>query len=219
MARVNLERRAEIGREKRARTRAAILDAARTCFSAAESATVTVDSVTQCAGVAKGTFYLHFADMSELQAELGDALIAELIERLEPARTAVSDPLTRMATGVTLFLGFLAVAPGQARLAAHAIAALPNVGRAVQWRLRDDLAGAQSLGQLRVGSVELAVGLVIGLSEQAARMFGSGRIEASAIPDIVRAILRAVGCTPDEASDVADIAARNAEEFSRAEAT
>jgi hypothetical protein len=34
MARVNLERRAEIGLAKRSRTRAAILEAARTCYAA-----------------------------------------------------------------------------------------------------------------------------------------------------------------------------------------
>jgi AcrR family transcriptional regulator len=219
MARVNMERRAEIGREKRARTRAALLDAARDCFSAADGMMVTVDAVTQSAGVAKGTFYLHFNDLSELEAELGDALIAELTERLEPARSSVADPLTRMATGVTVFLGFLATAPDQARLAAHAIATLPNVGRAVQGRLRDDLGKAKAFGLLQVDSVDIAVGMVVALCEQAARMFGSGKIEADAIPEIVRAVLRAVGCAPADAQERADLAARNAEAFSQAEST
>ena len=50
MARVNLARRAEIGSAKRARTRAAILDAALECYAAGP---VTVDAVMQAAGLAK----------------------------------------------------------------------------------------------------------------------------------------------------------------------
>ncbi|MEK1895865.1 MAG: TetR family transcriptional regulator, partial [Rhizobium sp.] len=84
MARVNLERRAAIGEAKRARTRAAILEAARACYAAPEPVSATVDAVTQAAGVAKGTFYLHFRDLPALEAELGETLIAELSERLEP---------------------------------------------------------------------------------------------------------------------------------------
>ena len=58
MARVNLERRAEIGLAKRNRTRAAVLDAARACYAAPKAAPVTVDAVMQAAGLAKGTFYV-----------------------------------------------------------------------------------------------------------------------------------------------------------------
>jgi AcrR family transcriptional regulator len=213
MARVNLERRAEIGRQKSARTRAAILDAARSLLAAVENPVVTVESVTQAAGVAKGTFYLHFADLSTLEAELGDELVAELTDRLEPGLRSFPDPLIRMATGVMIFLRDLASTPMQARLAAHAIASLPNVGHEVRKRLHDDLAQARDAGLLAVGSVDLATGMVAGLVEQAARLLGTGRTDADEIPDIVRAILRAMGNTPDEAKASAAVAASHADAF------
>ena len=84
MARVNLERRAEIGLAKRNRTRAAILEAARACYSAAKAAPVTVDAVMQAAGLAKGTFYVHFEDLGALEAALGEALTEEHDRRLQP---------------------------------------------------------------------------------------------------------------------------------------
>ena len=123
MARVNPERRAAVGEAKRARTRAAILEAARACYATPPAASVTVEAVMQAAGLAKGTFYLHFQDLAVLETELGAALIADLGERLEPARLAVDHPLTRMATAVTILLRDLAVAPAQARLAARAVVA------------------------------------------------------------------------------------------------
>ena len=213
MARVNLERRAAIGEAKRARTRAAILDAARACYAAERTAPVTVEAVVQAAGLAKGTFYLHFQDLAALEAEVGGALLAELGERLEPARLAVRDPLTRMATAVTILLRDLAAEPAQARLAAHAIVAIPEVAHAVQARLRADLAEAQSAGLLAIGSVDLAARIVVALFEQAARLFGAGRIDLTSIPDLVRAVLRAMGCAPRDAAARTDQAARNAERF------
>lgn len=213
MASVNLRRRAEIGRQKRARTRAAILDAARARYADVAAAAVTVEAITGAAGIAKGTFYLHFRDMAELEAELGNALIAHLAERHEPARRSLSDPLARLATAATIFLRDLAGSPSQARLVARAIATLPDVAQAVQARLMDDLAEARSGGRLAVGSAELATRIVVALVEQAAYLLGNGRIGEADVPDVVRAALRALGCDPAEAAARCEAAARDADRF------
>jgi AcrR family transcriptional regulator len=210
--RVNLARRAEIGAAKRARTRATILDAARQCYAAGP---VTVDAVMQAAGLAKGTFYVHFEDLAELEAELGAALIAELDERLQPARLAVSDPLTRIAIAVTILLRSLAADPSGARLAARATPNIPSVSQAVYARLREDLATARKAGRLALSSISLAARLVTALGLQAAEDLGRDRIDAGAIPDIVRAMLRALGCTPDDAAARSAEAERNADKFAR----
>jgi AcrR family transcriptional regulator len=215
MARVNLERRAEIGLAKRTRTRAIILQAARTCYAAETAAPVTVDSVMQAAGLAKGTFYVHFQDLAALDAELAGALIEELDESLQPARLAVDHPLTRLATAVTILLRDLASAPARARLVGRIVSAVPDVGRAVQAHLREDLDEVSSAGLLAVRSVDLGARVVTALCELAARELGEERIDKKAIPDIVRTILRAVGCPPREAAARADQAARHADAFSR----
>src|SRR5689334_5568076 len=189
MARVSLARRAEIGSAKRARTRATILDAARQCYANDE---VTVDAVMQAAGLAKGTFYVHFEDLAALEAELGAALIAELDEGLQPARLAVGDPLTRLATATTIMLRSLAAAPSRARLAAQAATHIPSVSHAVFVRLREDLAAAHAAGRLALPSSDLAARIVSAIFLQAAQDLGKGRIDARTVPDIVRAILGAI---------------------------
>ncbi len=214
MARVNLERRAEIGLAKRTRTRAVILQAARTCYAAETAAPVTVDSVMQAAGLAKGTFYVHFQDLAALEAELGGALIEELDESLQPTRRAADHPLTRLATAATILLRDLARAPARARLVGRVVSAVP-VGGAVQAHLREDLAEVSAAGLLALRSVDLAARVVTALCELAARELGEERIDEKAIPDIVRAILRAVGCPPREAAARADQAARHADAFAR----
>jgi hypothetical protein len=112
VARVNLARRAEIGAEKRERTRAAILDAARDCCAEAQEGSVTINALMQAAGLAKGTFD----------------------EELQPARLVVSDPLTRLATETTILLRHLVAQPARARLTARVAANIPDVSRAVRAR-------------------------------------------------------------------------------------
>ena len=60
MATIDPIRRAEIGREKRARTRSRLVAAAKSLFARSAVEAVTVDEVEKEAGVAKGTFYFHF---------------------------------------------------------------------------------------------------------------------------------------------------------------
>jgi AcrR family transcriptional regulator len=214
MARVNLERRAEIGLEKRTRTRAAILEAARACYAAPKAAPVTVDAVMQAAGLAKGTFYVHFADLAALETELGETLTDELDRRLQPARLAADHPLTRLATAVTVLLHDLARSPAQARLVARAASAIPDVVNAMQAHLRQDLADAHAAGELAL-PVELAARIVTAISRQAAQDLAENRIDGRALPDIVRATVRAIGCTPREAARHTEAATRHAAAHSR----
>jgi len=66
MAKIDLARRAKIGRDRRERTRAQILKAGATLL--AEGAALTLDAVAEAAGLAKGTFYYHFDNVEELIA-------------------------------------------------------------------------------------------------------------------------------------------------------
>ena len=79
MAKVNLERRAEIGQEKRARTRAQLIAAASALFAKRSWTSVTIDDLVREAGVAKGTFYVHFEDMHALTV----AVVGELIHSFD----------------------------------------------------------------------------------------------------------------------------------------
>lgn len=215
MARVNLERRAEIGLAKRNRTRATILEAARACYAAPKAAPVTVDAVMQAAGLAKGTFYVHFEDLGAMETELGETLTEELDRRLQPARLAADHPLTRVATGLTVLLRDLARSPAQARLVARASTAIPDVANAMQAHLRQDLADARVADLLALSPVELAARIVTAITRQAAQDLAEGRIDHAALPDIVCAILRAIGCTPREAARHVEAAARHAAAHSR----
>ena len=129
MAKINLERRAEIGAEKRARTRAQILAAANTLFAKRPWGSVTVDDLVAEAGVAKGTFYVHFDDMDALAAAVADDLIRTFDEMLQPYRLSIDDPLVRIAFGCNAFLEKALNDPVWASLVARMARSYPAVGR------------------------------------------------------------------------------------------
>ena len=83
MAKVNLERRAEIGQEKRAHTRAQLVAAASALFAQRSWASVTIDDLVREAGVAKGTFYVHFEDMHALTVAVAGDLIHSFDEMIQ----------------------------------------------------------------------------------------------------------------------------------------
>ena len=104
MARIDLARRAEIGREKRARTRAQIVDAGLVLLAERPPEGLTIDAIVETAGVAKGTFYYHFQSIEELVAAAGAKLADSFDELLTPSRLEVPDPIERIAFAFTKFL-------------------------------------------------------------------------------------------------------------------
>jgi hypothetical protein len=68
MVKVDLSRRTQIGRDRRARSRKQLVEAARALFSARPHESITVEEVASAAGLAKGTFYLRFQSLDELWA-------------------------------------------------------------------------------------------------------------------------------------------------------
>ena len=115
MAKIDLARRAEIGRERRARTRSQILEAGAMLLAERPLAAVTVDSVVEAAGVAKGTFYYHFQSMDELAAAVGAKLAESFDELLAPAVREMRDPIARLSFAFAKFLDkAIADPPGHA---------------------------------------------------------------------------------------------------------
>src|SRR6476620_5851822 len=100
MVRVDLMRRAQIGRRLRAKSHAQLIRAARALFAIRPVDSITVDDVTREAELAKGTFYVHFQHLDDLRASVADELARELDDLLQPHRTAIADPVERIADGL-----------------------------------------------------------------------------------------------------------------------
>ena len=196
MARINLERRAEIGREKRARTRAQIVEAGTMLLAERPLEALTVDAVVDAAGVAKGTFYYHFQSMEELAAAVGEKLGESFDELLGPARLGLRDPIARLSFAFTQFLEKAIADPVWARLVVQSAQAPTEFAPSPRAHLKTDLSEAQAQGRLTVQDVELAADIGLGILLGVMR----GTLQRRATPDVVRqaldAGLRALGASP-----------------------
>jgi AcrR family transcriptional regulator len=195
MAKVDLVRRAEIGRERRARTRAQILEAGAILLAERPADALTVDAVVDAAGVAKGTFYYHFQGIGELAAAVGATLAESFDAILTPARLELPDPVARLAFAFTHFSRRAVADPAWARLVVQS-AQLPSAfGRGVRDHLRADLAEAIAERRIVVTDVELAVDIVVGVWLQVTRSVLARGARAELTEDALDAVLRALGAT------------------------
>lgn len=174
MAKVNLERRAQIGRERKERSRQALLGAVRSLYAELPASKITVDEVVARAGLAKGTFYYHFNDLTALLDELALELASELARSLANLRRPLSSPTARIARAVNGFLRHVAEDPEWGRILLHAAANLPR--RAIPNRpdLIEDLELALQAGQLRFQNIELAADMVLAMVVEATAAICSG---------------------------------------------
>ena len=195
MARIDLARRAEIGREKRARTRAQILESGAALLAERPLEALTVDAVVEAAGVAKGTFYYHFQSMEELAAAVGEKLGESFDELLAPARLGLPDPVARISFGLSRFLEKAIAEPAWARLVVQSAQAPTEFARSVRANLKTDLTDAKAQGRLIVQDVELAADIVMGIWLQVMR----GTLQRPVTPDLTHqaldAVLRAIGAS------------------------
>lgn len=201
MARIDLARRAQIGRNRSARTRAELIAAARGLYGERPFDQVTVDDVVAAAGMAKGTFYVHFASLAELQNIVADELAREFDELLQPRRLALDDPIERIASGCGAFIAQALRDPPWGALVAHSAAAVPNVAAIPRKRLKEDIDRAARGGQLGVTAelaFDFANAIVLHTMISAPR-----RRSPHHVTDVVAGLLRAIGVAPERAAAVA----------------
>jgi AcrR family transcriptional regulator len=203
MARIDLARRAQIGQNRSARTRDKLLAAARRLYGDRPFDQVTVEDLVATAGVAKGTFYVHFASLAELQTLVADDLAREFDELLQPRRLALHDPVERIAAGCGAFIAQALRDPAWGALVAHSAAAMPGVASIARNRLKEDIDRAAQNGQLGGVTTDLAFDFATGIVLHAMRSAPLKRRSPEEAPDVVAGLLRAIGLPPDQAAKVA----------------
>jgi AcrR family transcriptional regulator len=102
MGGASLERRAEIGRERRDRTRTLLMTSAARLVAERGAEGVTIDDFIKAAGVARGTFYNYFNCRDQLLEALSRHVgLTPLIEIRKQLR-GDPDPASRLATALRL---------------------------------------------------------------------------------------------------------------------
>ena len=111
--------------EKKAETRARLLESATAVFAEKGMARGSIDDVAEHAGFTKGAFYANFASKEELFLALLDEHFADVLERVDRAISGDDDLLDQAREGAASFMRFIAADPDWERLffdfSAHAM--------------------------------------------------------------------------------------------------
>lgn len=193
MAKIDLARRAEIGRERRIRTRALILEAGERLLADRPAEALTVDAVVEAAGVAKGTFYYHFLNIDDLTAAVGAKLGESFDNLLTPARLGMPDPILRMSFAFTEFVQKAIADPHWAQLVIRSAQAPTGFVQSVRANFKADLAEAAAQGRLIIQDLELAADIGLGILLGVMRSTLHRRTGPDVVQLALAAALRAVG--------------------------
>jgi AcrR family transcriptional regulator len=187
-ARKTVDHRTRVGRERRARTRQRIIEAALGVIAERGPDAPVIEDFIQAAGVARGTFYNHFKTTEELLIATSSWLEDALIDSIESVIGGLDDSVRRAGTGMRLWLNLSRQDP----VFCSFVVRSRFRGAAVERTLALDLGAAMRSGQMAAPSTELARDLVVGTIREAQARMMEARVPATYPDDVVRLILRAL---------------------------
>lgn len=187
----NVNHRTIVGRQRRAKTDQKIIRSALAVF-ASKGTHAVIDDFIKAADIARGTFYNYYRSTEQLLDAVRLLLTDEHNQAVEEALAGIEDPITRLATGIRLWMwraehdhawaGFVA----RVRLQGT---------RSLEQPLKD-LRRARRHGQVRVPSVEVAMDFMEGAGTRAMRTFVAGPPAAGYGDGMTTLILQGLGVAP-----------------------
>jgi AcrR family transcriptional regulator len=106
------ERRAEVGRMRRARTRARIVAAAFELFGEEAGLFARIEDVARRAGITRATFYDHFSGMAELREAVTHEVVHDFLSAVTRTVALLPDPRERASAAVRFYLRRVREVPG-----------------------------------------------------------------------------------------------------------
>lgn len=188
---------------KRDRTRDLLIRTAMQAFAEEGVAGASVQRIAARAGVANGTFYVHFRTKEEVLAAVAERLAVEHCERISRSQAAIASGAERMAIGNRRYIQLALEAPEQARLFLSVGAAAPELMETIARYPAADLRLGQRQGDFQVANQRAALDLVLGAVREAMQRVLAGPVPRGYASDIAAMILRALGVPSAKADSVA----------------
>lgn len=148
-----------------ARTRAALLAAGFELLADRPIDAIAIDDIVARAGVAKGSFFNHFADKAGFAAELGAAVRADLELRVGAANTGVTDPVARLAGGMRVALDFALTERKRTIVMLRGLELSTGLGDRLNQGIRADVAALAAAGLTRPEAERSGVRFWLGLCQ------------------------------------------------------
>jgi AcrR family transcriptional regulator len=196
---------------RRTLSRDALLGAGVELIGARGFSNVSIDEIVARAGVAKGTFYNHFKDKSDIAHHVALGIRREIRDRIAVVKIRSTDPATHLAIAVTLFLQLAVESPNKARMLVTLLSEVTNTGAPMNERLRITLEAGQSMGRFSIRSPDAALIFVLGIVAGGVKSILE-RPNRSDVEDLVLHLvahgLSGLGLSAHDAIDIANVTIR-----------
>ena len=198
--------RAERAIGRAARTREALIHAGRSLFAQRPVDAVPIDDIVQAAGVAKGSFYNHFADKDALVRAITTQIRAGVEQAVATVNADISDPARRTVRGLCVYIRFATEQAERAGALLRIQGGHTALDAPLNRGLVEDVGCAKDSGRFILPSVEAGVLMVMGVAQIAlARIIeGGGSTDpADLVEQLCALLLRGFGLSPSEAQAIA----------------
>lgn len=183
------DHRTWVGQRRSAQTRRQITVAALGVFAEKGLDAPVIDDFIKAAGVARGTFYNHFASTEELLDAASKMLEDKVMRSILAATEEITDPALRFATGIRVWLRW-----SQAdKVGCGFVVRSRFRGPLVERQLAADLKDGLDAGTFRFASAQVARDLSVGTILEAMRRLMTSRVSKTYTDDVARMILQGVG--------------------------
>ena len=148
-----------------ARTRSALIAAGFELLVERPIDAIPIDEVVAKAGVAKGSFFNHFADKQAFAEAIATEVRLELEDQVTRANAGVSDPIARIAGGMRVCALFAINNPKRTTVLLRSHASSTARGHPLNKGLVDDFKAASENGVMRPEAQECGVLYWLGLCQ------------------------------------------------------
>ncbi len=184
--------RSRAGAQKRARTRAALIEAAARVLSRLGPDAASVDDIVTEAGVARGTFYNYFDKTEDILVAVAAKLSDELLQEMNSIRR-LPDPADRMACSVRSFILKAGQDPTWGWVIVRIALLAAPLGVRMREFLTEDVEAGLASGRFHVASVQAGCDAALGLGLMGMRSVLRKEAGEGHAADIAEMVLRALG--------------------------
>lgn len=131
------------------RTRTALIAAGLDLMVERPIDAIPIDDLVARAGVAKGSFFNHFADKHAFAAAVADEVRAELEAEVARANADIADPVERIAGGMAVAAAFALAQPRRTMVLLRSLGAATRQTHPLNRGLNEDLGAALAEGAVR----------------------------------------------------------------------
>lgn len=166
---------------------------------------VSIQEITDSAGVGFGSFYNHFADKADLFEQAVGEILEEYAEDLDLLQATVSDPAERFAIGLRFSARLADVAPAVTRVFVAGGMRFLLQDRGLAPRARHDIEQGIGTGRFTVSNPNLALGAAAGslFTFLHLRLQDPPAVAADEAPELAERLLMAFGVPARSAHRIA----------------